>query len=119
MNLKEAIKIHNELQDTEEIKRYTEALNIVVKNINKKATTEYYKSSNKNDYYIELPYRRLEINAKGKAVYRKRGYNCLCKSLDKKSSTNFCLSLCNYTRQDIENLIERHIKEDNSESLNN
>ena len=36
MNLKEAIKIHNELQDTEEIKRYTEALNIVVKNINKK-----------------------------------------------------------------------------------
>jgi hypothetical protein len=119
MNLKEAIKIHNELQDKEEIKKYCEALNIVVKNLDKKAPIKFYKSSNKNEYFIELPYRRLEINAEGKAVYKKYGYSALYTSLDKKSGGNFCLSLCNCTKQDIENLIEKHIKEDNLELLNN
>lgn len=117
MNLKEAIKIHNELQNTEEIRKYTEALNIVVKNLDKKAPIEFYKKSKKNNYFIELPYRRLEINAEGKAVYRKYGYSALYESLDKKIGGNFCLSLCGCTRQDIEKLIERHIKEDNLELL--
>ena len=119
MNLKEAIKIHNELKDTEEVKAYTEALNIVVKNLDKKPPIEFFKSSNKNNYFIELPHKKLVINKDGKAVYRQYGYSALYKSLDEKSESNFCLSLCNCTRQDIEKLIERHIEQDNLELLNN
>ncbi len=118
MNLKEAIKIHNELKNTEEIKKYTEALDIVVKNLNKKAPLEFYKKTNKNEYYIELPFEKLKINNKGEAVYEKYGYSGYYTSLDKKRSGYFCLSLCNCTRQDIENLIERHIKESSLELLN-
>ena len=96
MNLKEAIKIHNELYNKEEIKKYCEALHIVCEKMqNCKPKKEYYKSSIINDYYIEYPYMELTIS-NGKAVYRRHKYSCSSKSKDKKISSNYCLSLCRY-----------------------
>ena len=84
MNLKEAIKIHNELCNKEEIKKYCEALHIVCEKIlNCKPKKEYYKSSIINDYYIEYPYMELTIS-NGKAVYRRHKYSCSRESKDKK-----------------------------------
>lgn len=113
MNLKEAIKIHNELYNKEEIKKYCEALHIVCEKMqNCKPKKEYYKSSIINDYYIELPYMELTIK-NGKAVYRKNGYSCSSKSKNKKTGTNYCLSLCGYKKEKIEKFIEREIANDN------
>ena len=113
MNLKEAIKIHNELYDKEEIKKYCEALHIVCEKMqNYKPKIEYYKSSTINDYYIELPYKELTIN-NGMAVYKRHGYSCLSKSKNKKIESHYCLSLCRYNRERIEEFIEGEIAEDN------
>lgn len=113
MNLKEAIKIYNELHDKEEIKKYYEALHIVYEKMrNCKPKTEYYKSSLTRDYYIEHPYMELTIN-KGKAVYKKHEYSCISESKDKKTCSNYCLSLCRYNREEIEKLIEKEIVNDN------
>ena len=100
MNLREAIKTYNELQDKEEIKKYSKALNIICEKMSKcKPKKEYYKSSNVKDYYIELPYMELTFN-KGKAVFKKHYYNCTYKYKDEKSvGGNYCLSLCKYTRK--------------------
>lgn len=116
MNLREAIKIHNELCDKEEIKKYCEALHIVCEKMqNCKPKKEYYKSSKIKDYYIELPYRELTIH-NGKAVYEKHNYSCsyTYKNKGKYSGGNYCLSKCNRNREYIVNLIEREILEDNS-----
>ena len=113
MNLKEAIKVYNELNEKEEIKKYCEALHIVCGEMqNRKPKIEYYKSSAIKDYYIELPYMELTMN-NGKAVYRKHRYSCLSKSKDKKTGSNYCLSLCRYNREEIEKIIEREITKDN------
>ena len=113
MNLKEAIKIHNELYSKEEIKKYCEALHIVCEKMqNCKPKKEYYKSSIINDYYIEHPYMELTIS-NGKAVYRRHKYSCSSESKDKKIKSNYCLSLCRYNREKIEKLIEREIANDN------
>ena len=98
MNLKEAIKIHNELCSKEEIKKYCEALHIVCEKMqNCKPKKEYYKSSIINDYYIEHPYMELTIS-NGKAVYRRHKYSCSSESKDKKIRSNYCLSICRCNR---------------------
>lgn len=113
MNLKEAIKIHNELYNKEEIKKYCEALHIVCEKMqNCKPKKEYYKSSIINDYYIELPYKELTIN-NGKVVYRRHGYSCSSKAKSKKTESHYCLSLCRCNREEIEKFIEREIANDN------
>ncbi len=113
MNLNEAIKIHNELYDKEEIKKYCEALHIICEEMrNCKPKKEYYKSSIIKDYYIELPYTEVTIS-NGKAVYRKYGYDCLSKSKDNKTGSHYCLGLCKLNRKDIEEFVERKIVEDN------
>ena len=112
MNLKEAIKVYNELNEKEEILKYCEALHIVCgKMQNCKPKIEYYKSSAIKDYYIELPYMELTMN-NGKAVYRKHNYSCLSKSKDRKTESHYCLSLCKHNRKEIEKLIEREIAND-------
>lgn len=61
MTLREAIKIHNELCNKEEIIKYCDALHIICKKMREcKPKKEYYKSSKIKDYYIELPYRELK-----------------------------------------------------------
>ena len=49
----------------------------------------------------------------GKAVYRRHKYSCSSESKDKKTSSNYCLSLCRCNREEIEKLIEREIANDN------
>lgn len=113
MNLKEAIKIHNELCSKEEIKKYCEALHIVCEKMqNCKPKKEYYKSSIINGYYIEHPYMELTIS-NGKAVYRRHKYSCSSESKDKKIRSNYCLSICRCNREGIEKFIEREIANDN------
>lgn len=110
MNIKDAIKIHNELEDNEMIQKYMEALHIVVNNLDKKPKEEYYKSSKERDYYIELPYMKLELK-NGKAVYKKHYYNAIYKNKDGSGGANYCLSLCKYNRKYIENFIDKRIQE--------
>lgn len=122
MNIREAIKIHNELCDKEEIIKYCDALHIIYEKMREcKPKKEYYKSSKTKDYYIELPYRGLTFN-NGKVVYEKHGYSCsyTFKNKSKYSGGNYCLSKCNKNREYITNLIEREILKDNSkeEELN-
>lgn len=117
MNLREAIKTYNELNNKEEIIKYCEALHIVCKKMEEcKPKKEYYKSSKIKDYYIELPYKKLTLNNE-KAVYEKRYYNCIYEYTNKSKygGGNYCLSLCKYTREKIEELIEREIAKDNKE----
>lgn len=49
----------------------------------------------------------------GKAVYIRHKYSCSSKSKDKKTESNYCLSLCRYNREEIEKFIEREIENDN------
>ena len=117
MTIREAIKIHNELCDKEEIKKYDEAVRILCNKMsNCKPKKEYYKSSKTKDYYIELPYRELTVNGKGKFVYIKHYYSCSYKYINnsKYSGGNYCLSLNkSNTREKIEEFIEREIAKDN------
>lgn len=111
MTIKEAIKIHNELDDNELVQKYMEALHIVVKQLNKKPKEEYYKSTEDKDYYIELPYKKLEMNGSGKAVYKQYYYNAKYKYKDGRGTGNYCLSLCKYDRKAIEKFINKKIQE--------
>lgn len=113
MNLKEAIKIYNELCNKEEITKYCKALHIVCDKMgNCKPKKEYYKSSKINDYYLLFPYMKLIISNE-KAVYRRYKYDCLRKSKDNKSESYYCLGRCGYNREEIEKFIEREIANDN------
>lgn len=115
MNLKEAIKTYNSLNGNEIIKQFEEARHLIIEEMaNRKPELEYYKSSNKYKYYIEKPYEKITFE-NGKAIKKKRNYSAIAKS--KTSTVNFCLSLCNYSREDIIKLIEKHIKEDNEDCL--
>lgn len=111
MTIKEAIKIHNELEDNELVKKYMEALHILVEETHKKPKKEYYKSSNLKDYYIELPYKELTFS-NGKAVYKKHNYSCSYRNKNNDGGGNYCLSLCNKTRKGIEEFIDKEILED-------
>lgn len=117
MNLKEAIKIHNELCNKEEIKKYDEACRILCQTMDDcKPKKVYYKSSKTKDYYIELPYRELTVNAEGRFIYRKHYYSCSYKYINKGkySGGNYCLSLNkSNTREKIESFIDKEIAEDN------
>lgn len=121
MEIEEAIKTYNELYDNENVKKYNETLHIILKETNKKPEREYYKSSNTHDFYIELPYKRLALTSEG-AKYEEHGYNAIFTPRkdrilpDKtKYGGNFCLSLCKYSREKIQEFIEDHIREDNKE----
>lgn len=80
----------------------------------------YYKSSKTKDYYIELPYRELTVNAEGRFIYRKHYYSCSYKYINKGkySGGNYCLSLNkSNTREKIESFIDKEILKDNEELL--
>lgn len=116
MSLDEAIKIYNEFISSEEMKKFKEAENMIMDEINsQKPIEEYYKSSKKYDYYIQLPYNELRLT-RGGAIFRHNGYNGIAK---KKGNTsyhfckNLCLSLCDKSKEDIENRLDIWIRGDN------
>ena len=85
------------------------------------APLEYYKSSKKYDYYIELPYKSFEILANGKHGLRQYGFGYCGKGVGeyKNWSMNSCSSLRNFTKKEIKTMIDKRIKEDNEEIGNN
>ena len=116
MNLKEAIKFYNDFISSEEIKKFKEAENMIKEEIcGQKPIEEYYKSSKLYDYYIQLPYNELILTSSG-AIFRHNGYNGIAKRKGNKSyhfCKNLCLSLCDKSKEDIENRLDIWIREDN------
>lgn len=114
MELKEAIKTFNELKNTDIIKRYEEAFDIVVKEISKQPERKYWKSTKTNDYYIELPYEKLVPTEEG-VKYEHRSYNCIyCRKGENPNDVigwgNFCLSLCNLTEEQLKDRVDKFLE---------
>lgn len=109
-----------ELKDSEFVKAYLKALHKVVsysQNEKNHASLEYYKSSKKYDYYIELPYEKFEVLANGKYGFRQHNFSYCGKGVGeyKNWSISGCCSLCNFTKEKIKDMIDKRIKEDNEE----
>lgn len=109
--LKEEREKNKELENNELVQKYMEALHIVIKYTERKPKKEYYKSSNMKDYFIELPYKYITFE-NGKAKWQKCGYNCSYRNVNNDGGGNYCLSLCNKTRKNIEKFITDEILED-------
>lgn len=112
-----------ELKDSEFVKAYLKAQHEVVTYSQKEnvVSLEYYKSSKKYDYYIELPYENFEILANGKYGFRQHGFSYCGKGVGdyKNWSLSGCCSLCNFSKEKIKTIIDKRIKEDNEEVNNN
>lgn len=112
-----------ELKDSEVVKTYLKALHEVVTHSQKEnvVSLEYYKSSKKYDYYIELPYENFEILENGKYGFKQHGFSYCGKGIGeyKNWSLSGCCSLCNFTKEEIKDMIDKNIKEDNEEIGNN
>ena len=114
MKLKEAIEIYNSLHNNESVKLYNKAIHILLEEMSKrKPEREYFKSSNKYDYYIEQPYEEMFFGENG-IGFQQHSYNAIGESKGY-GTVNFCLSLCNYSEEKIMTIIENHIIEDNKE----
>ena len=116
MSLDEAIKVYNEFISSEEMKKFKEAEHMIMDEIDsQKPLEEYYKSSKLYDYYIQLPYNEVILTSDG-AIFRHNGYNGIAKQKGNTSyhyCKNLCLSLCHESKEDIENWLDRWIREDN------
>lgn len=114
MELEEAIKIYNRLATNERIRQFEEARSLILKEMDsRKPELEFYKSSNKYAYYIEKPYEKLTFQ-NNKVIKRQHSYSAIGKN--KTSTINFCLSLCDCSKEEIIKIIEKNIKEDNGET---
>lgn len=114
MELKEAIETYNELKDNNVIKRYEEAFDVIIKEISKQPERKYWKSTETNDYYIELPYEKL-VPTKGGVKYEHRSYNCVyCRKGENPDNIigwgNFCLSLCNLTEEQLKDRVNKFLE---------
>ena len=80
---------------------------------------EYYKSSKKYDYYIQLPYENFEILENGKYGFKQHGFSYCGKGIGeyKNWSLSGCCSLCNFTKEKIKDMIDENIKKDNEEVI--
>lgn len=97
MSLDEAIKIYNEFISSEEMKKFKEAENMIMDEINsQKPIEEYYKSSKKYDYYIQLPYDEVILTSDG-AIFRHNGYNGIAKQKEIHHTIIVKIYVCRYT----------------------
>lgn len=115
-----------ELKDSEFVKAYLKAQHEIVtyfhsQEENVVKSLEYYKSSKKYDYYIELPYEKFEVLANGKYGFRQHNFSYCGKGVGeyKNWSLSGCCSLCNFTKEKIKDMINKRIKEDNEEVIEN
>ena len=112
MKIEEAIEVYNSLHNNKSIKLYNEAIHVLLEEMDKrKPELVYFKSSNKYDYYIERPYEEMYFAENG-IEFRQHSYNVIGKGKGY-GTINFCLSLCNYSQEEIMTIIENHIIEDN------
>lgn len=119
--IQKSIKTYNKLRNNRKVKNYKLVTKIVESISEKQPEREYYKSDNKYDYYIELPFRKLILDSDKGAFYQNKSYNCVyCeKGEDIKGKSipyeyDFCLGLSNLTRQEIEQEIDLFIKYKNN-----
>lgn len=113
MKLDEAIEIYNSLCNNESIKLCNKAISVLLEEMGKrKPEQKYFKSSNKYDYYIEQPYEEMFFGTNG-IEFRQHSYNGIGKGKIGNGTINFCLSLCNYSKEKIMTIIDNHIIEDN------
>ena len=104
-----------ELEQLDVVKEFTDVLHKVVGFQNEKPKKEYYKSSSKYDYFIVYPYEEFTLLNSGKYGFRQRGYDIFGERIDKKYERFFCLSLCNKSKEEIIETIERAIIEDDKD----
>lgn len=107
------------LEQLDVVKEYTKALHEVVaySQTQNNKQLEYYKSSKKYDYYIESPYEEFIPLNNGKYGFRQNGYSYCGKGIGnhKGWSRSGCVSLRNYTKSEIKNMIDQSIERDNEE----
>lgn len=120
--IQKSIKTYNKLRNNKKVKDYEIVTKIVESISEKQPKREYYKSDDKYDYYIELPFKKLVIDNDKGAFYQNESYNCVyCekgKNIEGKSipyEYDFCLGLSNLTRQEIEQEIDLFIKYKNND----
>ena len=116
MNIEE-IETFNAIKDLPIIKQYIDLLDKIVSFNSGKPKEKYYKSSILRDYYIEMPYDKLDLDNEGKYYIRKCGYSYNGKRKDKSSTLCACLSYCNYSLKEIKQMIDKNIEKDNLEDL--
>lgn len=116
MELKEAIEIYNERFCDRDIKEFEEARNVILKEMEKrKPKEEYYKSSSKYDYYIELPYEKILLTNCG-VTFKQCGYNGIAKRKGENEWViNHCQSYCNLSKEEIKEWLDSDIKNDDLE----
>lgn len=107
------------LEQLDVVKEYTKALHEVVtySQAQNDTSLEYYKSSKKYDYYIESPYEEFRPLDNGKYGFKQHGFSYQGKGIGAYNnwSINGCASLCNYTKEEIKNMIDKCIGRDNKE----
>lgn len=104
MEIKEAIEIYNKYKNDEKIRRFEDARHIILEEMEKrKPEREFYMSTEKGDYYIEKPYKKLNFTENG-IEEQQHMYNAILKR--KNSICNFCLSLCRCSKEEIIQIIE-------------
>lgn len=117
--LLEAIKIYNDLAKTEIVKSYSNALSTIFKFIDSeknKPKEEYIKSSNKWDYYLRLPYEKLDWINSYEYGFVQKDYDVIGKGIaENKGHTLYFCSKYETKEKAIED-IDKHIEEDNLES---
>ena len=117
--LLEAIKIYNDLAKTEIVKSYSNALSTIFDFIDKeenKPKEEYIKSSNKWDYYLRLPYEKLDWINSYEYGFVQKDYEVFAKS--KEENKGHTLWFCCYykTKEKAIEAIDKHIEKNNLES---
>ena len=106
--LKEEIEIYNRLHKDETIKEYEKARSKLLEYSYKgNVEKELYKSVNGTDYFIELPYEVIRFTEDGIII---RQYKYDGSYTNGKTSTHYCLGLCNKTKEQIITNLERDIK---------
>lgn len=112
---KEEIETLNAIKDLPIIKQYIDLLDKVCGFQETKPKEKYYKSSQKYDYFIQMPFEQLTIDSEGKYYIRKCSYSYIGKRKDRKSTLYGCLSYCHYSLKEIKQMIDEHIEKDNME----
>lgn len=118
MNIQEALKFLNENSKNEFIKMYKLAFDAITYfELENEEEFEFYSSSSKYNYFIEIPKKRIDYT-EGNYRVLNNGYSAIGKSKFGNGSINFCLSYCNYSKEEIIDLIEAHIVQDDKDEVN-
>lgn len=119
--IQKAINIVNANKDNPLIKQYYDALYIVLEAYDKSHRNaekgNFYAFDDKYDYYIIEPTEIIVIE-NGNYIFKQTGYDAYaCDKETNEPRIHFCRSYCNYTLDEIKNVINNYIKEKKNEYL--